>query len=192
MKKKGFTLIETMIAITITIMIMAMIGPMVNAFIRVQDRLTNQSKVDGNLNEVIFFIKRDMKNAKNDGDVGNLGDKPAGVFDVNGNLLLEGDVGKKVIIFTDTEEIDDVTNELVRKHRYVKYEMVGDELKVGVSSDFANFSNSTTILDNIEDVEFKYKDRILMFYFKLAIPDRLDGKINSEVRDIGITKINFQ
>jgi len=179
MKKKGFTLIEIIMVTAVMGIVMLLFSPMIDSFIGAQDRLNNQSKVDSRLNEVVEFIKRDVRNAKSNS---NLGDEPVGIF-ADDSLLSDGSTGKKVIIYTIDLEGDT---------KYTQYLLEDNKLKINTSDDFNDsLSGGTTLLSNVEEGEFKYQDKILLFYFKIDIPDRLDGKIRNEVRDVGITRINL-
>jgi len=181
MKKKGFTLIEVIIVTAILGIIMLIFSPLIHSFIGAQDRLYNQSKVDSRLNEVVDFIKRDVRNAKSSSA---LGGEPIGVFDGAGHLIIDGSEGKKVVI----HGVD-----LDGNSKYIEYEVNGTDLKIN-SSD--TFPMATTgggiILNNVEVGTFKYKDKILLFHFKIELPDRLKGKIRNEVRDVGITRVNLE
>ncbi len=193
MKKKGFTLIEIIMVTAVMGIVMLMFSPLISAFIGAQDRLYNQSKVDSRLNEVVEFIKRDVRNARSDS---NLGGKPVGVFinkdgdDKEDDLSDEGTTGKKIIIYT---------TDLNGDPKYVQYALEDNKLKIKIENDFdSNLTGGTTILSDVEIGEFKYKDKILLFHFKIDIPERLEGKdgkkdkIRNEVRDVGITRINLE
>ena len=180
MKKSGFSLIEIIIVIGIMGIIMLIISPMIGTFVEVQDRFYNQSRVDSRLNEIVDFIKRDVRNSKNSS---YLGGKPVGVFDKSGNLITDGSVGKKVVIYTKTLDGD---------KKYVQYTLNKKELKLKITENFVLSNGGTTLLTNVADVEFKYKDKILLFYIKIDVPDRLEGKVRNEVRDIGISKANIE
>ena len=175
MRKKGFTLIEVIMVIALMGIVMLIFSPLLSAFVGAQDRLHNQSKVDSRLNEVVEFIKRDVRNAKSATD---LGGEPIEVFDV------DSVPGQKVVIYT----ID-----LDGNSKYVQYALDDSNLKLNSSSTFAGLSSASrsTVLSDIEDCEFKYEDKILLFYFKIDVPERLEGKIRNEVRDVGITRINL-
>jgi len=187
MKKSGFSLVEIIVVTAIMGIVMLIFSPMIDAFMGAQDRLYNQSKVDSRLNEVVEFIKRDVRNARSNG---SLDGEPVGVFDVSDNLLLSGkddDVayGQKVIIYT---------TDLEGNSKYIQYTVDGNKLKLKSDGTFGNLatSTSTTVLSNVEEGEFKYQDKILLFYFKIDVPNRLKGKVRNEVRDVGITRINLQ
>jgi len=180
MKKRGFTLIETITVVAIIGVIMLIISPMISSFIKSQDRLYNQSKVDGRLNEVVDFIKRDTRNAKKDS---KLGGNPIGVFDSDGNLITNGSTGTTVVIKTVDSD---------GKDKYVQYKFVENKLNISAKSTYSSLGVGKTILNNVKIAEFKYEDNILLFYFKIDIPKRLEGKIRNEVRDVGITRINYQ
>ena len=182
MKKSGFSLVEIIVVTAIMGIVMLIFSPMIDAFIGVQDRLYNQSKVDSRLNEVVDFIKRDVRNARSIGVVGD--------GKLEGESVRVFDDGKKVIIYTYTK-IDSETPK--EKHRYVQYLIENNKLKIKVKNNFdSTLTGGTTILSNIETGKFRYQDKILLFHFKIDLPDRLKGKIRNEVRDIGITRINLQ
>ncbi|OQY42077.1 MAG: hypothetical protein B6227_03255 [Fusobacteriia bacterium 4572_74] len=180
MKKKGFTLIEIIMVTAIMGIVMLMFSPMIDAFMGAQDRLYNQSKVDSRLNEVVEFIKRDVRNAKSDS---NLGGEPVGVFDDTDTLINDGSIGKKVIIYT---------TDLSGNPKYVQYAIDGSDIKLKEGSSITSLGNNSTILSDVEVGEFKYQDKILLFHFKIDVPERLEGKVRNEVRDVGITRINLQ
>lgn len=180
MKKSGFSLIEIITVTAIMGIVMLIFSPMINAFIGAQDRLYNQSKVDSRLNEVVEFIKRDVRNATSDS---NLAGEPVGVFDDSGTLITDGSIGKKVIINT---------TDLNGNSKYVQYAVDGSDLKLNSTDTFSTTTGSTVVLSNIETGEFKYQDKILLFHFKIDLPDRLEGKVRNEVRDVGVTRINLQ
>ena len=158
---------------------MLIFSPMINAFIGAQDRLYNQSKVDSRLNEVVEFIKRDVRNAKSSSSLRN---ESVGIFDDDG-LLDEGTAGEKVIIYT----IDSGGNAI-----YIQYALEGSDLKLKIGSAINDLGNNSTVLSDVEKCEFKYKDKILLFYFKIDVPEKLEGKVRNEVRDVAITRINLQ
>ena len=170
MKKNGFTLIEIILVTAVMGLVMLIFSPMIDAFIGVQDRLYNQSKVDGRLNEVVELIKRDVRNARSDSSLG-------------GEAVEVYENGKKVIIYT---------TDLNENLKYVQYAIEGSDLKLNSTDTFTTTTGSTVILSNIETGEFKYQDKILLFHFKIELPERLDGKVRNEVRDVGITRINLQ
>ncbi|UUV19142.1 type II secretion system GspH family protein [Fusobacteria bacterium ZRK30] len=180
MKKSGFSLVEIILVTAVIGLVMLIFSPMISAFTGAQDRLYNQSKVDSRLNEVVEFIKRDVRNAKSDSD---LGGEPVGIFDSDDTLITDGSIGKKVIIKT----ID-----LNGNPKFIQYAVDGTTLKLNSTDTFTTAAGSTVVLSNIEMGEFKYQDKILLFYFKIDLPDRLGGKIRNEVRDVGITRINLQ
>ncbi|WP_028855066.1 PulJ/GspJ family protein [Psychrilyobacter atlanticus] len=180
MKKSGFSLVEIIVVTAIMGIVMLIFSPMIDAFIGAQDRLYNQSKVDSRLNEVVEFIKRDVRNARSDS---NLGGEPVGVFDSDDILITDGSKGKKVII---------KTTDLSGNPKFIQYAVDGSTLKLNSTDSFTKTIGSSVVLSNIEMGEFKYQDKVLLFYFKIDLPDRLDGKIRNEVRDVGITRINLQ
>jgi len=185
MKKSGFSLVEIIVVTAIMGIVMLIFSPMIDAFMGAQDRLYNQSKVDSRLNEVVEFIKRDVRNARSNS---SLGGEPVGVFDVSDNLLLSGkddDVayGQKAIIYT---------TDLEGNTKYIQYAVDGNTLKLNSTDSFIKDVGSTVVLSNIKEGQFKYQDKILLFYFKIDVPDRLKGKVRNEVRDVGITRINLQ
>ena len=160
---------------------MLIFSPLIHSFIGAQDRLYNQSKVDSRLNEVVDFIKRDVRNAKSSSD---LGGEPVGVFDDSGNLITDGSVGKRVVIHG--VDLDGNT-------KYIQYTIDGTELKIDSTDAFVlSTTGGGIILSNVEIGTFKYKDKILLFHFKIELPDRLKGKIRNEVRDVGITRVNLE
>jgi len=181
MKKSGFSLLEIIVVTAIMGIVMLISSPMINAFIGAQDRLYNQSKVDSRLNEVVEFIKRDVRNARS---VGKSTDS-----ELKGEPVRVFDNGKRVIIYT---------TDLNGDPKYVQYTIDGSNLKLKDGDSFTTLGKNSTILSNIEIGEFKYKKRILLFHFKIDIPKRLEGKdgkkdkIRSEVRDVGITRINLE
>ena len=170
MKKKGFSLVEIILVTAVIGLVMLIFSPMIDAFIGTQDKLYNQSKVDSRLNEVVELIKRDVRNARSSS---SLGEEPIGVYDN----------GKKVIIYT---------TDLNENSKYVQYAVDGSDLKLNSTDTFTTTTGSTIVLSNIETGEFKYQDKILLFYFKIDVPERLEGKVRNEVRDVGITRINLQ
>lgn len=184
MKKNGFSLLEIIVVTAIMGIVMLIFSPMINAFIGAQDRLYNQSKVDSRLNEVVEFIKRDVRNARS-----NTGGNAIEVFAdkdsdiVNDTSLDEGVAGEKVVIHG--VDLDGNSKDIV-------YFLDGSDLKLNT------VGNNSTILSNVEEGEFKYQDRILLFYFKIDVPDRLNGKndedrkVRNEVRDVAITRINLE
>ena len=174
MKKSGFSLVEIIVVTAIMGIVMLIFSPMIDAFIGAQDRLYNQSKVDSRLNEVVDFIKRDVRNAKS-----SLGSEPIEVFDNNtdNNLITDGSTGEKVIIHG--VDLDGASKD-------IEYYLEGRNLKLKTTA------SASTILSDIEVGEFRYEDKILLFHFKIDVPDRLDGKVRNEVRDVGITRINLQ
>ena len=175
MKKSGFSLIEVITVTAIMGIVMLIFSPMIDAFVGAQDRLYNQSKVDSRLNEVVEFIKRDVRNARSIGSSGDseLEGEPVGVFDG----------GKKVIIYT---------TDLDGNSKYIQYAVDGSDLKLNSTDSFTTTTGSTVVLSNIETGEFKYQDKILLFYFKIDLPERLEGKVRNEVRDVGVTRINLE
>ncbi|MGB6128521.1 MAG: type II secretion system protein [Psychrilyobacter sp.] len=179
MKKNGFSLIEILVVTAIMGIVMLISSPMINAFIGAQDRLYNQSKVDSRLNEVVEFIKRDVRNSRSDS---SLGGEPVGVFN-DDTLLSEGTTGKKIIIYT---------TDLNGNPKYVQYTIVGSDLKLKDGDSFTTLGDNSIILSNIKIGEFKYQDKILLFHFKIDVPKRLEGKVRNEVRDVGITRINLE
>ncbi|MCS5420343.1 MULTISPECIES: PulJ/GspJ family protein [Psychrilyobacter] len=174
MKKSGFSLIEIITVTAIMGIVMLIFSPMIDAFTGAQDRLYNQSKVDSRLNEVVEFIKRDVRNARS-----NPGGEPIEVFDNNtdNNLITDGSTGKKIIIHG--VDFNGVSKD-------IEYYLDDTDLKLKVTT------SSSIILSNVEEGEFKYKDKILLFYFKIDLPDRLEGKVRNEVRDVGVTRINLE
>jgi prepilin-type N-terminal cleavage/methylation domain-containing protein len=194
MKKSGFSLLEIIVVTAIMGIVMLLFSPMINAFIGAQDRLYNQSKVDSRLNEVVEFIKRDVRNARSSSE---LGDEAVKVY--NNNMAAGKNAGNKVIMYTYTEKKEGTPPELVKKHRYVQYLLENNKLKIRVENYFdSTLTGGTTILSDVKIGEFKYDDRILLFHFKIDVPKRLnplndkDKKIRNEVRDVGITRINLQ
>lgn len=183
MKKSGFSLVEIILVTAVMGVIMLIFSPMISAFIGAQDRLHNQSKVDSRLNEVVEFIKRDVRNARSIGEIGDgeLEGESVGIFDD----------GNKVIIYT---------TDFDGNPKYVQYTIEIPNLKLKSGDTFGNLATaaSTTVLSDVEEGEFKYQDKILLFHFKIEIPERLKGKngkkdkIRNEVRDVGITRINLQ
>lgn len=185
MKKNGFSLLEIIVVTAIMGIVMLIFSPMIDAFMGAQDRLYNQSKVDSRLNEVVDFIKRDVRNARSSSDLGN---EPVGVFDSSDNLINDNSVGKKVIIYT---------TDLNEKSKYIQYALVKNsldlyDLKLNSTDSFKKTTGNTIVLNNIETGEFKYQDKILLFHFKINLPTRLKGKVRNEVRDVGITRINLE
>jgi len=184
MKKSGFSLLEIIVVTAIMGIVMLIFSPMINAFIGAQDRLYNQSKVDSRLNEVVEFIKRDVRNARSDIGTNAIEVFPDKDSDIeNDPCLAEGVVGEKIVI----HGVD-----LDGKSKDIVYFLDGSDLKLNTGG------NSSTVLSSVEEGEFKYKDKILLFYFKIDVPDRLNGKndedrkIRNEVRDVAITRINLQ
>jgi hypothetical protein len=168
-----------MIVTAIMGIIMLIFSPMISAFLRAQDRLYNQSKVDSRLNEVVEIIKRDVRNGRSSG---SLGGEPIGVFDDTNHLITDGSVGKKVVIRT----VD-----LTGNPKYIQYTVDGTKLRVNSEDTFSITTGGSIILSDVEMGEFKYDDKILLFHFKIKVPDKLDGKVRNEVRDVGISRINL-
>jgi prepilin-type N-terminal cleavage/methylation domain-containing protein len=172
MKNKGFTLIEVLIVMSILGIVMLMFAPLINSFLGAQERVYNQSKVDGRLSEIVDFIKRDVRKART-----RSGNDPIEVFNETGDKITDGSKGVKVVIHG--EDLDGVS-------RDIQYFIEGTELKLNTGG------NNSILLTNVEEGSFKYKDKILLFHFKIKLPDKLDGKIRNEIRDIGITRVNIE
>jgi len=187
MKKRGFSLLEIIVVTAIMGIVMLIFSPMINAFIGAQDRISNQSKVDSRLNEVVEFIKRDVRNARSIGESDDEELEGEAVKIYNDDIAISNGIGNKIIIYT---------TDLEGNSKYIQYILEGEELKLKSSDTFEELSEtsnkSVIILSNVEKCEFKYEDKILLFYFKINIPEKLKGKIRNEVRDVAITRINLE
>jgi Tfp pilus assembly major pilin PilA len=173
MKKDGFTIIETVIIMGILSIVIMIFSPLLKNFIGLESYMEKQSEIDRRPREVIEIIKRDVKNSRKNSKLNNCSIL---VLD-NDNKLLNGEKGKKVIIYTET-----IDNKLL----YVIYEIKEDYLVVNTSENYTEESGSTAILRGIDEGYFRYKDNILLIYIKLS-EELLQGEfLNNEIREVAI------
>lgn len=177
--KKGFTLIEVMIAVAILAIIGAMVAPMLQTLNRAHNQEMAVNRIDNSLRKTVDIIKRTARSAKANGVT------PAIV--VNNN-------GRQVVMNVPIEEGNAIVNTTV------VFDCTGTAGTQGgtitVRSWQENEAEPITvdiIADNVLNANFRYRNSVLTMWVRVDVNnngENFDWKIR-EIRDSAVTRIDL-
>ena len=198
MKKKGMTLVESIITVAPLGVIFLLVTPVINSFGKVKNRVKTQKKIDREFSNTSDFIQRKIRAAKktgsSSGGIGNPLSTYVGVyssfeydtdpattaaafFDAS-NKKSDGDEGYVLFLEVPDSSGDPEFNFFIFDENKLKY-------RVGFDG------TNETLMDGVENVTFKLKEGIVVYYIDLNIDD-LEGKLRDSLRSSASTRIDIQ
>ncbi|GLI57673.1 hypothetical protein PM10SUCC1_31870 [Propionigenium maris DSM 9537] len=187
MKKKGMTIIESIVTIALLGLVFLLVAPLIRGFGRVDTRVKTQKEIDREFAKINEFIQKKIKSAK---DVGNASGSYAGIyssfdsstFDFLGSITSEDGSVLYLEIPDSSGTSEDVF--FIFEDGKLKY-------REGVTVNNAgNTSTNETLMENVADATFKYQEGIILYYIDLDIGE-YEGKLRSSFKGSASTRIDI-
>lgn len=176
--KKGFTLIEVMIAVAILAIIGAMIAPMLQTLNRAHNQEMAVNRIDNSLRKTVDIIKRTARSAKKNGT-------PA--------IVVNND-GRQVVMNVPIEEGNAIVNTTV------VFDCTGTAGTQGGTITVRSWKDGevapTTgdiIAANVINANFRYRNSVLTMWVRVDVNnngENFDWK-RREIRDSAVTRIDL-
>jgi prepilin-type N-terminal cleavage/methylation domain-containing protein len=221
MNKRGFTVIETLVAVAILAIVFLLSSPLIRSFTMISRRVQMQKKVDHEFAIVTKFIKSKVRSAKNSRDLSEYNDKLGyvGVF----KKFKEKDVDDEDYDSLDYYEAEDFFKELEEDEKKSEpilfLEIPADSTAESVNSKFVFFmfekdkikyrESKNFTEDDEEDKDFTFDGdgwEIIMdnvedcsFQYRQGIVTffinldvgEYEGKIKDSLKDSAVSRIDI-
>lgn len=200
MKKKGMTIIESVVTIALLGVIFLLIAPMINSFGKVKDRVKTQKEIDREFSNVNDFIQKKIKSAKTTGTSSNELGRYVGVyslFDESNffdNNVADGIEGNVLFL-----EIPDING----NHEFVFFILEDGKLKyregiTGTNEILMNNLSTTVSGVSLKNYSsFKFNKGIVIYHIKLDLTnytygdEDYEGKLKGTLRGSASTRIDI-
>ena len=165
MKKKGMTIIESVIAIALLGLVFLLVAPLVKSFGRVNNRVKTQKEIDKEFANINEFIQKKIRSAK---DITGSG-QYAEVFDSSGSSTSGDGVELRPQIPIAGKTTPDSVSFIFEKDNnddpdgFLKYKQ--------------NSGNKETLMEKVEKASFRFQEGIIVYSIDLNIDEyEKDGK----------------
>jgi len=208
MKRKGFNLIEMLIAGAIIGLVFLLTAPLVKSFGMVNERIRVQNEVDREFAVVSKFIKKQVRSGRMDRSEDTIKDKDgtnvngySALFSFDGEVTTEQIINNSVdLIFDDLKITSDDANILFietpdesnskyaffifRKGNLIYYELS--------ESDTAyNSKNEEVLMENVSSASFELSSEgVVTFSIDLDVGE-FEGKIKDSIRESAVSRIDL-
>lgn len=203
MKKKGMTLIESVVTIALLGVIFLLVTPLIRSFGRVKGRVYTQNSIDKEFSNVNSFIQKKIRSAKRtgkstgsaeadfDNDIGYVGvfekfvDSSVGFFTTgeSGNKIENGEKGQ--VLFLEVPSSSSNSD-------FVFFYFQDNQLFYQENFNPAEGSgNPTVLMSDIEEGNFRLRDGVVVYYIDLYLGEEAEGKFNDSLRSSSTTRIDL-
>lgn len=181
MRKKGFTIIETIVTVALLGVIFLLMTPLIRGFGSVNNRVKTQKEIDREFANINEFIQKKIRSAK---EIGNTSGSYAGVyssfdsstFDFSGNLTSQ-DGSVLYLEIPDTSGTSQDTF-FIFEDNQLKY-------REGISP-----GATETLMNNVATATFRYQEGIILYYIDLDIGE-FEGRLRSSFKGSASTRIDI-
>ena len=189
MKKRGLTLIETVVVIALVGVVFLLMTPIIKSFGRVNTRVMTQKEVYKEFSNISEFIQKKIRSAKRSSkSSGSITVKYVGVFDTfsstdslfftSANKKADGEEGSVLFL-----EVPDTSG----GSEFVFFIFEDNKLKYREGFGGTN----ETLMNDVEDANFRFQEDILVYYINLDIGD-YEGRLRDSLRSSASTRIDIQ
>ena len=196
MKKKGVTLLETVLSIALIGVIFLLVTPVIKSFGKVNTRVMTQKKIDNEFSSVNEFIQKKVRAAK------RTGKSSGGVIDPNYIGVFSSFSSDASVFFSDGSDGNPKNNVDDGSKGSVLFLEVPD---TSGNSDFIFFifqdnelryregfgGTNEILMRDVEDASFKFQENILVYYVDLNIGS-YEGILRDSLRSSASTRIDIQ
>lgn len=193
-KKKGFTLIELMVAMAILVIMVLMVAPLMSSISQSNKRTQELNQLDINVGRTIDVFKRAVRSSK----------PIEGTWSVTGSAiyLANKDGGKvsttsSVAIVVNVPREETVNSGIYVDEKVVFYydgttkKLMLNSTTTNTTSGFIGISNPVELVEDVLAASFGYDDNIATIYLKVKLDTKDDTRFK-EIRDAAVTRINIQ
>lgn len=180
MKKKGMTIIESIVTIALLGLIFTLVAPIIRGFGKVNNRVKTQKEIDREFANINEFIQKKVKSAKSSDGSGEYAKVFESLSDFPGtSTSQEGDVlyFQVPIESTSPDEVLFIFDKTDVSNKKLQY-----------SKDAGN--NKETLMENLADATFKFQEGIILYHIDLDIGE-YEGKLRSSFKGSASTRINI-
>ncbi len=188
-KKRGVTIIEVVVAISLLGVMFLMVVPLIRGYDRVDDRVKMQNKLDSEFSVVSNFIKRRVRVAKK---TDSSWSSYAGIF--------KGITSDSSTFFDTTNQVSDAKERApVLFLQVPDYEsgntefefFIFDEVEKKLKYQQGFGSTPETLMESLSSASFSYREGVVTFFLEVDVGEELEGKIRNSIGDSVVTKIDI-
>ena len=204
MKKKGMTLIESVVTIALLGVIFLLVTPLIRSFGRVKGRIYTQNSIDKEFSNVNSFIQKKIRSAKRTGKSTGSGEESfdgkigyVGVFEnfidsstdfftsgESGNMLEDGEEGEALFLeVPSTSSNSDFVFFYFQENQLFYQENFNPAKGSG---------NPSVLMSDIEEGYFRLRKGVVVYYIDMYLGEEAEGRFNDSLRSSSTTRIDLK